>query len=80
MRVDLEIGLADKNGNIFGENDPRYQKFLNDLADIAGGLKEVPSLGRYKNREGKIIVEPSRTITIFLFEDEEIKLKQIIDG
>lgn len=79
MRVDLEIGLSDRDGNAFGEDDPRYQSFLNNLADIAGGLKEVPSLGRYKNRQGKIIVEPSRTITIFLFENEELKLQQIIE-
>jgi len=78
VRLDLYVGLADRNGNVFGK-DERFKAFLDDLTELTGGLSVMDQIGRYKNREGKIIEEPSVVITIFgINEDQLSAVKEIV--
>jgi len=78
MRVEIKIGLSDRDGSLFGEKqNDELSSFLDKLADLAGGLEEKDVTGRYKNRKGKIITEPAKDITIFLSGNEELILKEM---
>lgn len=79
MRIDIEIGLSDKNGVRFGDQDPRYLKLLRNLGFEAGGFKITDTTGYYLNQKNKMIQESSVTITVFLEKEEKIEnIKRIL--
>lgn len=78
MRIEIKIGLSDRDGNLFGpKENQELSSFLDRIADLTGGLEEKDVIGRYKNRQGNIIKEPSKDITIFVLENEKLILKEI---
>ena len=79
MRIDIEIGLSDKNGVPFGNKDSRYLDFLEKLGFEVGGFKITDTTGYYLNEKKQLIQESSVTITIFLDKEEKIEsIKKIL--
>jgi hypothetical protein len=75
MRIDIEVGLSDRNGVHFGNKDPRYLNFLKKLGFASGGFKRTDAKGYFLNEKETLIEENSVTISIFL--DDEKKLDDI---
>ena len=79
MRIDLEIGLSDRNGVPFDNQDPSYLNFLKKLGFEVGGFKITDTTGYYLNEKKQLIQESSITITVFLEKEEKIEsIKKIL--
>ena len=51
-------------------------KIINSLVDITGGLTIIPSIGYWKNQEGKLIQEETKIIEISV--DDYIQAKEAV--
>ncbi len=77
MRIEIVIGLSDRNGVPFEAEDRRVEELYEDITEIAGGLTEMPVKGWYKNRAGITIKEDSRMIIVLLNEPIEPAIEEL---